>query len=65
MDAKTRKLELTEADFLGYDPDALRCNQCAGAFCGQRSGRVFNGEPIIMCGNKEETRKVLVALARR
>ena len=65
MDAQIRKLELTEADFLGHDPDALRCNQCGGAFCGLRVGRVFDGTPIIMCSRKEEVQEILASLGRR
>ena len=65
MDVSTRKLELDEADLLGYAPDELACNQCAGAFCGLRSGRVFKGKALIMCGRKDEVKEILTALKRR
>ena len=60
-----RKLELTKSDLLGYTPDELRCNQCGGAFCGLRVGRVFEGTALIMCSRKEETKRVLASLGRR
>lgn len=65
MDENSLKLELTEADLLGHSPDELACNQCGGAFCGHRVGRVLNGKPLIMCGRKDETREILSALKRR
>ena len=65
MDASNRKLELEEADLLGHSPDELACNQCGGAFCGMRVGRVLGGEPLIMCARKEEVREILESLSRR
>ena len=65
MDANTRKLELTEADLLGHTPETLECNQCGGAFCGLRAGRVLEGKPLIMCGRKDEVKEILAALGRR
>ncbi|MBQ9041927.1 MAG: hypothetical protein IJ111_03845 [Eggerthellaceae bacterium] len=65
MNANARKLELTEADLLGHAPEALECNQCAGAFCGLRAGRVYKGKALIMCSRKDEVKEVLAALSRR
>ena len=65
MDANTRKLELVEADLLGYAPETLECNQCAGAFCGLRAGRVYKGKALVMCGRKDEVKEVLASLGRR
>ena len=65
MNDAARKLELTQDDFLGYDPEELRCNQCGGAFCGLRVGRVYQGTPMIMCSRKDEVKEVLAALHRR
>ena len=65
MGTSTRKLELTEADLQGHAPEDLVCNQCGGAFCGSRAGRVLNGQPFIMCGQKGEVREILASLARR
>ena len=65
MDANTRKLELTEADLLGHEVGEISCNQCGGAFCGHRVGRVLEGKPLIMCGRKGEVKEVLAALKRR
>lgn len=65
MNADSRKLELDESDLLGHDPETLRCNQCGGAFCGHRVGRVYEGKPLIMCGRKDEVREVLALLGRR
>mgnify|MGYP007070319486 CR=1 FL=1 len=63
--ATNRNLELTEADLLGHTPEELRCNQCGGAFCGLRTGRVLNGKPLIMCTRKDEVKEILSALHRR
>ena len=65
MDTRRNNLELTRADLLGYDPDLLRCKQCGGTFCGLRVGRLFEGEPFIMCTNKDEVKEVLSAFGRR
>jgi hypothetical protein len=65
MNASPRKLELEESDLLGHDPETLRCNQCGGAFCGSRAGRIFDGKPFIMCGQKEEVKEILASLSRR
>lgn len=65
MNANVRKLEMEEADLLGYDVGDLRCNQCGGAFCGLRVGRVFEGKPLIMCSRKGEVVEILAHLARR
>lgn len=65
MNAGSRKLELEESDFLDHDPEALRCNQCGGAFCGSRVGRMLDGEPFIMCGQKDAVREILASLSRR
>ena len=63
--ASNRKLELEEADLLGHSPDDLACNQCGGAFCDMRAGRVLDGKSLIMCSRKEEVREILESLARR
>ena len=65
MDANARKLELTEADLLGHEVEEISCNQCGGAFCGLRAGRVLDGKPLIMCGRKDEVKEILAALKRR
>ena len=65
MDTKLKSLELTEADLRGHTPEELACNQCGGAFCGLRVGRVFDGKPLIMCSRKESVKNVLAALKRR
>ena len=65
IDQKTKQLEMTEADLLGNAPEALACNQCGGAFCGHRVGRVYQGKPLIMCSRKDEVKDVLAHLARR
>ena len=65
MSAKTRKLELSEADLLGYRPEELACSQCGGCFCGLRVGRVLDGEAFIMCSRKDEVKEILSSLSRR
>ena len=65
MAADIRKLELDEADLLGHLVEDLACNQCGGAFCGWRVGRVLEGRPLIMCGRKGEVKEILAALGRR
>lgn len=65
MNDKVRHLELTEADLLGHQPDDLTCNQCGGAFCGLRVGRVVDGKPLIMCSRKREVKEVLASIGRR
>ena len=63
--ALERKLELTRDDLLGFDPEELQCNQCAGTFCGLRVGRVLEGKALIMCTRKEAAKEVLTALGKR
>ena len=46
MNDRTKQLEMTDADFLGHAPEKLACNQCGGAFCGLRVGRVYQGKPL-------------------
>ena len=65
MGIDARRLELSESDLNGHAPEELACNQCGGAFCGLRAGRVFKGKPLIMCGRKDEVREVLALLGRR
>ena len=65
MDDIARKLELTQEDFLGYDPEQLRCTQCKGMLCTMRAGRVYRGAPFIMCSDKDEVKEVLTALYRK
>ena len=65
MEATARKLELTEADLQGHSPEDLACNQCGGAFCGSRAGRILDGKPLIMCGQKEEVKEILASVGRR
>ena len=65
METSTRNLELTEADLLGHAPEDLACNQCGGAFCGSRAGRILDGKPLIMCGQKEEVKEILASIGRR
>ena len=65
MDATARQLEMTASDLLGHEPKELACNQCGGAFCGHRAGRVLDGKPLIMCGRKDEVREILAALKPR
>ena len=65
MNASARKLELDESDLMGYAPEDLACNQCGGAFCGHRVGRVLSGKPLIMCGRKDEVREVIASIGRR
>ena len=65
MDASVRKLELSRDDLLGHTPEDLACNQCGGAFCGLRVGRVFEGKPLIMCSRKDEVIDILAFLNRR
>ena len=62
---QVRKLELSKADLLGYSPEDLACNQCGGAFCGLRVGRVLEGKPLIMCSRKDEVKEVLASLGKR
>ena len=50
---------------MGYAPEDLACNQCGGAFCGHRVGRVLSGKPLIMCGRKDEVREVIASIGRR
>ena len=56
---------MMEADLLGYAPEELLCNQCGGAFCGHRTGRVYRGRAFIMCGRRDEVKEVLANLRRR
>lgn len=65
MSVQNRQFELTAQDLLGYSPSEIACNQCGGAFCGLRAGRVFEGKPLIMCARKSEVREILAALGRR
>ena len=65
MKANARTLELTETDLLGFVSDALECNQCGGAFCGMRVGRVYKGKPLIMCSRKPEVKEILATLKPR
>lgn len=65
MDEKARKLELSEADLLGHRPEELACNQCGGAFCGLRVGRVLDGKAFIMCSRKDAVKEILASLNRR
>jgi len=65
MNASGKHLEMTEEDLLGHASEDIACNQCGGAFCGHRVGRVFEGKPLIMCGRKDEVREILAALKRR
>ena len=65
MNEKIRQLEMTDEDLSGHAPDELACNQCGGAFCGHRVGRVFRGKPLIMCSRKDEVREILAHLSRR
>ena len=65
METSARNLELTEADLLGHAPEELACNQCGGAFCGSRAGRILDGKPLIMCGQKEEVKEILASIGRR
>ena len=65
MNTGTRNLELSESDLKGHAPEELACNQCGGAFCGHRVGRVCEGRPLIMCGRKEEVGEILASLSRR
>ena len=65
MNDRTKQLEMTDADFLGYAPQELACNQCGGAFCGLRVGRVYQGKPLIMCSRKDEVKDILAHLSRR
>ena len=65
MNTGKQKLELSEADLLGYAPSDLECKQCGGVFCGLRVGRIYDGKPLIMCSNKEETKEVLAGNARK
>ena len=65
METSVRNLELTEADLRGHAPGDLACNQCGGAFCGSRAGRLLNGKPFIMCAQKEEVREILATIGRR
>ena len=65
MDSKNKHLEMTSSDLLGHEIDEITCNQCGGAFCGHRVGRVLEGKPLIMCGRKDEVREILAALKRR
>ncbi len=64
MDAKTRHLQMTEADLLGHAPEELACDQCSSG-CGFRIGRVFQGKALIVCARKDATKEVLAALKRR
>ena len=65
MNDRTKQLEMTDADFLGYAPEELACNQCGGAFCGLRVGRVYQGKPLIMCSRKDAVQDILAHLSRR
>ena len=65
METTLRKLELAQSDLQGHNPDALRCNQCGGCFCGLRVGRILDGQPLIMCSNKPEVQQILASLSRR
>ena len=65
MSDDDRKLELSREDLLGYTPEQLACTQCGGVFCGLRVGRVFEGDALIMCSQKEEVKDVLASLKRR
>ena len=65
MDDIAQKLELTQEDFLGYDPEELRCTQCKGMICAMRAARVYQGVPFIMCSDKDEVKEVLTALYRK
>ncbi len=65
MDDRTKQLEMTVADLMGHDPAELACNQCGGAFCGLRVGRVYQGKPLIMCSRKDEVKDILEHLSRR
>ena len=65
METSARNLELTEADLQGRAPEDLACNQCGGAFCGSRAGRILDGKPLIMCGQKEEVKEILASIGRR
>ena len=64
MDAKGRQLEMTGPDLLGHAVEEISCNQCGGAFCGHRIGRVLEGKALIMCGRKGEVRETLAVLKR-
>ena len=65
MDDRTTQREMTAAAFLGHAPEKLACNQCGGAFCGLRVGRVYQGKPLIMCSRKDEVKDILAHLSRR
>ena len=65
METSARNLELTEADLHGHAPEDLACNQCGGAFCGSRAGRILDGKPLIMCGQKDEVKEILASIGRR
>ena len=50
---------MTEEDLQGYSVDDVRCLNCAGAFCGSKTIRLYKGEPMVLCLNKEAAREVL------
>ena len=46
--------ELLEDDLMGCPPEDIACVQCGGVFCGLSVGRIFKGEPLILCSRKDE-----------
>lgn len=58
--------ELFEDDLMGCSPEDIACVQCGGVFCGLRVGRIFKGEPLILCSRKDEVKEILAqARAKR
>ena len=51
--------ELLEDDLMGCSPEDIACVQCGGVFCGLRVGRIFKGEPLILCSRKDEVKEIL------
>lgn len=64
MPIDKRRLELCDEDLLGFEPDELRCTQCAPA-CNYHLGRVYKGSALIMCGKKPACLEVMRTATQR
>ena len=52
-------IQMTNEDLLGHTVSEIECRQCGGVFCGARIGRLYDGKPLIMCGQKDCVKEIL------
>lgn len=59
------RYQLSDEDFLGFEPSAVLCSQCSGFFCNCKAVQYYRGHAAIICPNKVPGQIVLKGLAEK